>query len=87
MRTSDQPSALVQAIDNWGRTMPVFSNLSADTRYHNAARRFAPLSSLRKAAWAYRIAVGGSSALKKAIQYAHPKLFSHQIDNVRSQQL
>lgn len=56
-----------------GLTIPVFSNLSAATKYHSAARRFAPLSSLRNAACAYKIAVGGSSALKNPIQYVHPR--------------
>ena len=47
--------------------MPVFSSLSAATKYHSAALRRAPLSSLRKAACAYNMAVGGSSALNGPI--------------------
>ena len=76
-RVSRQPSSLVHIIDRERRTIPVFSSLSAATRYHNAARRFASLSSLRRAACAYRIAVGGSSALKKPTQHAHHRIFSH----------
>ena len=44
-------------------TIPVFSSLSPATRYQSAARLHDPLSSLRNAACAYSMAVGGSSAL------------------------
>ncbi len=59
------------------RTMPVFSSLSAATRYHNAALRRAPLSSLRNAACAYNVAVGGSSA------FTYPSAFSCKNENDR----